>query len=1058
MNRQIHSGIGLVGKGQTPILTRPSVYASRRVKRADHGTNPVLLLEFAVVPGTMSELKTFKVTFWRAAVSAVLVVICLCPQVFAQYQPPNTAVTNNIIPIVISGDIAHQASIDSNSSVTVLRGHCRVVQGDATLQSQKLIIWHGQRNSISRLELYLEDAVRFETPENTLSRPTLYLSLVTRGKVQYLVRQSLQTDALFQDALYLRGERQKNATQRGTLRQTQLIMPSDDAGPVLPRVQLPAPTQDFRRIRISPRSAVPFEVLSFPSNATTPPERIAVITGGINLLIDGVKKYGTVDLTADRMVIWTEANGGDGFNPERGGTQSGDAPFQVYMEGNIVIRQGENLIHADRAFYDAREDRGLMLKAEFETFLPELNGKIRVRAQRIRQLSQQSFHAQQAYATTSRFGKPGYRLQSSDIFLTQRYTQPWLGRGSAQFDPISGAPIVEARPWIESLNNKFLIQDVPLLYTPYLSGPADPNMPLRNITMKQDRIFGSQLETVWNVFKLLGIDEPAETRWDLLADYYSERGPAVGTGGNYRGIDLFGVAGPFSGTGLSYYIHDTGNDDLGNDRRSLPTSNDNRGRVLWRHRHELPANMTIIGEVGYLSDRNFLEQYEEYEFDAGKDNETLLYLKQQYDNWAWTLFTRTQLNDFSNTTEWYPRADNFILAQPLLGGLLNYSGHSSAGYGQLRPADAPTNPADIFTPLPFVANVGGGVVVSRHELDFPLHFGAVNLVPYLFGEAGFWHQDLTRNDLQRYVGSAGVRGSIAAWRIFPFVSSRIMNLNGLAHKMVFDFDYSITDASEGLGLVPQYNEFDDNGQERFRSRLITNTFRNALPATFEPRFYAVRAGASRGVTSPYPELIDDQHALRLGWRHRLQTKVGPPEDLRIKDWMTLDLEATYFPDPNRDNFGEDIGLLGGRYNWAIGGRTSILASAYYDLFTNAQQLWNIGIISNRSTRGSAYIGVRQIRGAGVLDSQIVTASLSYTMSPKWITTMSTAFDVGEQNDLGQAWTFTRVGADFLIHFGAIVNPRQDNVGVAFTIEPRFGPRTNSRGVFGSLLTNMNQPR
>ena len=45
------------------------------------------------------------------------------------------------------------------------------------------------------------------------------------------------------------------------------------------------------------------------------------------------------------------------------------------------------------------------------------------------------------------------------------------------------------------------------------------------------------------------------------------------------------------------------------------------------------------------------------------------------------------------------------------------------------------------------------------------------------------------------MGVAGIRGSIMAWRVFPYIWSRIFNLNGLAHKMVLDADYT---ASERL--------------------------------------------------------------------------------------------------------------------------------------------------------------------------------------------------------------------------------------------------------------------
>jgi hypothetical protein len=283
------------------------------------------------------------------------------------------------------------------------------------------------------------------------------------------------------------------------------------------------------------------------------------------------------------------------------------------------------------------------------------------------------------------------------------------------------------------------------------------------------------------------------------------------------------------------------------------------------------------------------------------------------------------------------------------------------------------------------------------------------------------------------------------------VQSDIFNLNGLAHKMVFDADYSFSESNQSLSNVPQYNEFDDNSQEQFRRRLLFNTFGGTLPATFDPRMYAVREGAAHSVTAPYNELVADQQVLRLGWRHRLQTKVGPVNNQRIKNWMTLDLETSFFPDPNRDNFGQSFGLWGARYNWFVGDRTTLMASAYFDTFDDAQRLWNLAMVSQRSTRGSVYVGIRQVAGAG-LNSQILSASYSYTMSPKWISTVGTAYDLGEQENRGQTVTLTRVGESFLIHIGTVINPTRSNVGFGLSVEPRFAPTLGSNGTqLGSLL-------
>ena len=1000
------------------------------------------------MPGHTTHLRR---TFAAAAftVGAVVSAVCLSGVGLRGGNEPSDET-----PIVVSGDYALEW-VDRAERIAVIRGRCRVVQGGASFSARQMVIWRKTdqvgRAARTHLSVYLEDDVRIEVSGSSRSDSVGFVDLSTTGDVRFAVRDRVERKTAVEDALFRRAAVRRRQSRPRRLRQTQFaVPPASGEGPELRSVPETRPPGDLRRVRIFPRSQVPYSVFSRKSERTTPPEQVTVLKGGINMIIDGVERFGTIDLSADRMVIWTRPSRSEEFPREQ--VQTRDEPFQVYLEGNIVIRQGTNVLRAQRAVYDAREDRALLLDAELRSRLPQLQGDLRVRAQRIRQLSQRKYHAQNAFVTTSEFGdRPGYRLQSSDIFLEQRYQAPWVWPGTEAVDPQTGAPIVEEVPWITNLNNTFFIENVPLLYTPYLSAPAkDPNIPLRRGSVGHDRIFGFRLKTAWNFARLLGWNEPEGLQWDLLTDYYTSRGVGLGTSAEYRGVNLFGLPGLYRGKGLAYYINDGGKDNLGLDRRNLATEDANRYRVFLRHRQDLPDDLTLFAEIGLLSDRNFLEQFYEREFDTNKDNETLLYAKQTHGNAAWSAMIRGRVNDFTTTTETLPRGDLFLLAEPLMNGLFTWSSHTSAGYYRLRPGDAPSDPADTFSPLPFAANASGAVLMTRHELDMPFSLGPVHVVPYALGEAAYWGEDLTGSDIDRFVGSAGVRASLLFWRVFPTVRSDIFNLSGLAHKARWELDYSWTDSSRNLAGIAQYNEFDDNSQERFRERLLTNTFGGVLPAQFAPRFYAVRSGVGRSVTSPYHELIDDQQVLRMALRQRLQTKVGPPDRRRIKDWMTLDLEASYFPNSVDDNFGENFGLIGARYRWNVGDRTSIVAGALYDLFDDSQQLWDVGIISQRSRRGSVYLGLRQVKG-GRLDSQILTASASYRMSEKWISTISTAFDVAESQNRGQTLTITRVGADFLIHVGANFDASKNNAGIVVAIEPRIAPLSKSSTILGSLL-------
>ncbi|MEZ6068559.1 MAG: hypothetical protein R3B90_23250 [Planctomycetaceae bacterium] len=502
-----------------------------------------------------------------------------------------------------------------------------------------------------------------------------------------------------------------------------------------------------------------------------------------------------------------------------------------------------------------------------------------------------------------------------------------------------------------------------------------------------------------------------------------------------------------------YYVFDQGTDNLGAGRRKLAVPDEHRGKAIVRNRIGDANNLLggsrnhfwMNNEFGYLSDRNFREQFFEREWDTEKDVETVSQANWQSDNFTASLLARTHLFDFENTTDWLPRLDVTLLGRNIPGTPLVWSQHSMVGYGSISPAEAPP-PGDVFSALPYFQEREGIVGMSRHELDLPLTVGPFNLTPYVLGEAAYWQQDLTGDELTRLYGSVGVRGSIQATKYMPNVYSEVFGLRGLAHKMIFDVDYSYSQSTEPLSKIAQYNEFDEDAQERFRSRFQTLTFGGALPATFDPRLYAVRAGSARSVTAPYHELVDDQHVVRLGWRHRLQTRVGPPQAPRIYDWMTLDLEASLFPDAVRDNFGETVGLISARYAWNVGPQTSFLASTTFDLFDPGQFIWDVGVLSRRTERGSIYVGLRGL-DAGPIESALLVASASYQASEKWSFTLGTSYDIRERIDRGQSVSLTRLGEYMIFTAGIGIDRSRDNYSIAFSVEPRFGRTrtgTNSR--------------
>ncbi len=97
-----------------------------------------------------------------------------------------------------------------------------------------------------------------------------------------------------------------------------------------------------------------------------------------------------------------------------------------------------------------------------------------------------------------------------------------------------------------------------------------------------------------------------------------------------------------------------------------------------------------------------------------------------------------------------------------------------------------------------------------------------------------------------------------------------------------------------------------------------------------------------------------------------------------------------------------------------------------------------------------YLGYRQIQG-GPIDSQLLTASASYAMSPKWIATFGTAYDIAERQDRGQSLTITGIRSDFMVSVGFSVDSSKGNVGIGFMIEPFLGKRDASSNQLSPLL-------
>ncbi|MBN2292716.1 MAG: LPS-assembly protein LptD [Pirellulales bacterium] len=960
--------------------------------------------------------------------------------------------------------------------VWVLGGDCRFTQGRTTARAINAVVWVDRGEAFSnephRIIAYFEGNVvvdqspatgwqsanekKTEGPKR-LTDKTYLMRLTSQAMPDIRVGQISGAPAQMPE-IYSRGMDRRNPLAQNAVRRTQYTQPISQPGVVQPRFGQALPS-GMRRISINSRSAVDFQT------DYRPDQNLVIITAGVNVVVEGMKSpWGTIDVSADRVVIWNPGWQGSGDQAQQ--FQSEDVPLELYMEGNIIFRQGERTIYANRMYYDVRNQVGIVLDAEILTPVPKYEGMLRLQTQTLHQTGEDRFFAENSFVTSSRMGKPGYRLQMTDLYfedIQRPLVNPFTGQ--AELDPETGQPFLEHQRLATGRNGFIFLGDIPVFYWPYMATDLDdPTFYIRGLQYKNDRIFGNQIISTWNVYQLLGVKkQPQGTRWDLSLDWLSKRGFGAGSDFTYQRDGFLTIPGPTAGLISFWGIHDTGVDNLGRERRSVVPETDNRYRMLWKHRQMLVGDYRLTAEVGKISDRDFLEQYFRNEWDLQKNESTGIELKRRYDNISWSVTADYNLNNFFTETDWLPRLDHFWLGQPLISDAFTWFEHSSIAYGKMRRLDAPTTEQDrrVFSYLPWELDRGGERLVTRQELDWPLQLGAVKTVPYALGELAHWGEDLYGNDMQRFYWQAGLRASMPMWKVDRTVENTLWNVHGIAHKVIFDVDFSVAESNRNMYDLPLYDDIDDDSIEAFRRMMPYHTFGMtplspgdpiptiAVPGRFDPRQYALRTGMPGWVTSPSSEIADDMIAMRMGMRHRWQTKRGVPGRRHITDWIVLDTNATWFPNEMRDNFGKSVGLVDYDFRWHVGDRLTLLSSGLFDFFDEGQQLINVGGYLTRPPRGSLYMGLRLLEGP--IENQVLLLSYTYRMSPKWVTTFSTSYDLGKYGNLGQNFSIMRVGESLLISLGFRVNPSSDDVGVMFAIEPRFMTTGLLKGAAGARI-------
>lgn len=901
----------------------------------------------------------------------------------ADYQAleePLSPETGGYEPATISAKLGYIWTLPDHTQAMVLLGNFTLKMPYQILSSRDAVLWistvelDGQK--IKKIDIFMEGGAKIsEAAGSETSDELLFITISTAGQIEICGESISKCDASNQD-IYLRAEKLRVTTPTTLPTTREVIVHAKPK----PKAEEPQPRQPI---------SIRGNFIVGPELAGRP---VLIGTDGIYLLQAAPAGGEAFELRAKNAVIFLQPGSMKSATkkiadedrkktvPKVPTTMSVEEakkrveqlpteeelaqeqqPIEkvkkntqvsaVYLEGDVVMIRGYRQIRADKVYYDFDTNQALILNAVAKTIAPGREVPIYIRANEIRQLSEREFVATDAKITASEFYTPSYHVGATKVYFEDRTEK--LADGE-QVGLMAGR--------YKIYNSTMNVEGIPFLYWPYTAGDfKQAETSIKSVSMSYDDDYGITGKTRWYLLPLLGLQEPEGVSATLKLDYYGDKGPGVGVDTTYERDNYYGLM-------RSYYIHDTGEDHLGGECGDVKPPHENRGRFLMRHRQYLPDGWELTLEFSYLSDKNFLREFFQSEFEEGKPQETDIYLKKVFGDAVFSILGKWRINDFLTQTEKLPDVAFDVLGKQLGDSMVTWFSENRVGaVRRLNAEDTPwwqvydTNEQQTDV----VARAD-----TRQELDIPATLGPFKLVPYGVARGTAWDDSPFDGGLQRMYGQAGVKGSTYQWRVYDDVESRFWDVHRIKHIMKEDF------ALWGAGT-------------------------NISPTEVTP--------FDQGI-----ETISGADGVTMGWRNRWQTKRGGPGNWHTIDWITLDLEAGFFNDSvvndgqNRTR-GETFfyrpensitsNYISLKNKWQLSDSLAFLYDAIVD--TNDWRMGEsgVGLFIERSPRLNFFVGNRYI---GLTKSNLLAFGANYQLNKKYTLGLTEEFDLerGENADLG----------------------------------------------------------
>ncbi len=941
----------------------------------------------------------------RCAAVVLATIFVVSQPAQAQRRVPITGdrISGFVLPIEpITGDIRIEAlrasawNVDDTKRL-LLSGDVRISIGAYVFESDAAAVWINRVPSkdglINQIAMYFDQ----------VDDPTKPAGLGVRGN-QVLVTGSARGAVALQVSLLQ--DEQPPAT--GLLRRADQRLAAylrttvDEPPPPLghrPHVQMgPIPEPD--------QAALPTDIALPPREGRMPPllvpdatvwftwDRLEFTTGEeentVTLIGSVVVEYAApgngqdishLMLSAQRAVVYTDP----GLIEEMmTGRLEAESIRGIYLEGNVnvIAQEGQYQVRAPQMYYDFRTGRAIMLNAVMRTYANRGRLPVYIRAEQLRQIAANQWTGENVRASASEFFTPHLAIGSQGITVT-RNTSP--------------EDADDATIHLEGRGNTLRLGGTPLLYWPKFSGSVQ-DIPLRSVSIGTRDNDGVRLETKWDAFSLLGLDQPQRMKADLRIDGFSKRGAGFGLDFSY---DMEHGA----GSAELYGLYDDGVDRTSSGRE-VEHNEEYRGVALWEHIMRLDRDWMLQAQVAWISDETFITAWREDDFVERREYETSLYLKRIKGNEALTVLGKTDLNDFVSNdyllasrqlqVERLPEFTYRRYGDSWFNDTVTYSGETRVSRLRFNFEDSTPRQLGVRGRA-FGINDDDRIIEalhdaglrstfrnrfdSRHEIVMPRSWGNVKIAPFLVGRFTAYDGDFQEfssdTDSQRIFGAAGVRFNTQFQRIDNSVESQLFDLHRLRHiiepSLLLWYGYADIDQFD----LPLYD-------------------------------LAVESLATGSIV---------ELALRNTW----QTQRGGPGRWRSADVLTVDAALVLHsgdgdresPTPQFFDYRPEYSQFGDHvytsFQWLPSDHLSFVGEATYDTDDSTVTRGSIGTELRHNPLLSTYIEYRYI---DISENELLAIGWDYRLTPKYRVTLRPQWDLREDEFRAVRLGVTRSFPDF----------------------------------------------